>query len=475
MLYWICMNESIFWYDLETFGLSPFSDRIAQMAGIRTDYELNIIGDPVILYCKPTDDYLPTPQSCLVTGITPQVALAKGLCEADFIERINREFSKPRTVVAGFNNISFDDEFIRNALYRNFFDPYEREYKNGCSRWDILDLVRACHDLRPEGINFLHKTEKGMPAFKLVYLTEDNGIEQEGAHDAMVDINATINVAKLIKTKQPRLYNWYFTHRSKESIGTLIKTLTHDPVLYTCASFTNEKGCTRPIAPLSGHPEISNAIYAFDLTQDASLLAKANSEEILSVPGVIRISLNKCPYIAPIEMLTKLPEVQQRLGIDLSLMEKNLSIIKKDSTLMQRLSQSHESKQFAEETDPDMRIYADGYTTNRDKINFRLVREAKPQDKLYQNIHFDSEKANKMLFRQVARNWPKYLTDKERAMWKNFCATRLLQPIGRNPSYESYMRTVNELLSSMDITGKQKLVLVALREWGETLHERVLS
>ena len=475
MIYSVCMNESIFWYDLETFGLSPFSDRFAQAAGIRTDYDLNIISDPLLIYCRPTDDYLPSPQSCLVTGITPQAALAKGVCEADFIEILNKEFSRPRTVVAGFNNINFDDEFIRNALYRNFFDPYEREYRNGCSRWDILDLVRACHDLRPEGIKFLHKNPSGAPAFKLVYLTEDNNIAQEGAHDAMVDIHATINVAKLIKTKQPRLYNWYFTHRTKESISPLIKTLTHEPILYTCASFTSVYGCTRPIAPLGGHPEISNEIYAFDLTEDASLLKEANPDEILSVPGIIKIALNKCPYIAPIEMLIKLPDVQKRLNINMSEVEKNLAIIKSDRTLLQRLSQSKEKRLYAEESDVDMRIYSDGYTTNRDKINFRLIREAKPQDKLYQNRHFDSDKANKMLFRQVARNWPKYLTDKEKSMWKNFCATRLLQPIGRNLSFDSYMRAVNELLQSMDISGKDKLVLVALRERGESLHERVLS
>ena len=177
-------NQTFFWYDLETFGLNPNFDRIAQFAGVRTNMNLEVIDKPLMLYCTLSPDYLPTPQSCLITHITPQIVNERGINEAQFISRINKEFSVPNTIVTGFNNLKFDDEFIRNALYRNFFDPYEREFKNGCSRWDILDLVRAAHDLRPEGINWNHKTEKGNPSFKLVYIAEDNNLKQEHAHDA---------------------------------------------------------------------------------------------------------------------------------------------------------------------------------------------------------------------------------------------------------------------------------------------------
>lgn len=463
------------WYDLETFGLSPFSDRIAEAAAVRTDMDLNIISDPIILYCKLSPDYLPNPESCLVTGITPQLVQNKGVCEAEFIETLNKEFSKSDTVTVGFNNISFDDEFIRNALYRNLYDPYEREYKNRCSRWDILNLVRACHDLRPEGVNFFHTNENGNTSYKLVHLTEDNGIEQEGAHDAMVDVYATINVARLIKTKQPKLYNWYFTHRSKEGASSQLNLVKHTPVLYTNVYFTNEYGSTRPIAPLGAHSELSNTYFAFDLTADASVLKDADASNILSVPGVVKISANKCPYIAPIEMLTRLPEVQKRLHIDLKLMEKNLEIIKSLDGLLQLLAGAKDCRDYPDDPDPDMRIYSDGFVTARDKINFNQVRRAKPQDKLYQALRFDSSKAEKLIFRQVARNWPKYLSDKDKALWKNFCASRLLQPLGNNLSYSSYMRTVDELLLSMDISARDKLVLVALKEYGEKLNAEILS
>lgn len=468
------MNESMFWYDLETFGLSPFTDRIAQFAGVRTDMDLKIISDPVILYCRPTPDYLPTPQSCLVTGITPQIALKNGLIEAKFIEKVLKEIARPKTVTVGFNNIGFDDEFIRNCLYRNFYDPYEREWKNGCSRWDVLDLVRACHDLRPEGINFAHRSEDGRPQFKLVYLTEDNNIDQEGAHDALVDVLATINVVKLIRSRQPKLYNWYFTHRGKDAIRQLLDPIMHTPVLYTCAAFTSPNGCTRPIAPLSAHPAMDSTFYVFDLTYDAENLVGASADEILSVPGVMKIQTNRCPYIAPIEMLTKVRDVQMRLGTDLDLMERNLSIIRAERGIVDAIRQTRKEEFFQDEKDPDARIYSDGFTTRHDKELFEKLRSLRPEEKLRTRFHFDSEKADKMLFRQVARNWPEVLTEKEKQMWKNFCAARLLQPLGKNPSLDSYQRTVNELLESVDTTGKEKLVLIALREYANNLSDRMV-
>ena len=169
-------NSSIFWYDFETYGDNPRRDRASQFAGIRTDEALNIISEPLVMYCRPSDDFLPNPLACQITGITPQQAQAKGLNEAEFIKNINEELSKPETCVAGYNNIRFDDEMTRQLLYRNFFDPYEREWKNGNSRWDIIDMVRLCAATRPAGINW-PKKEDGSNSFKLEQLTAANQIE----------------------------------------------------------------------------------------------------------------------------------------------------------------------------------------------------------------------------------------------------------------------------------------------------------
>lgn len=465
------MAPSFLFYDLETFGLDPRADRIAQAALVRTDMELNVISDPVVLLCRIAPDYLPSPSSCLVTGITPQKTLKEGLCEFDFISRLNEEFSRPSTVTLGFNSIAFDDEFVRNTLYRNLMDPYEREWMNSCSRWDILDLVRAVHDFRPQGINFFHKKENGSTSYRLVHLTEDNSIPQEGAHDALVDVNATIQVARLIKQKQPQLFSFYFNNRHKSRINAMLNTLDSTPVMYTCQYFTNEHGSSRPIAPVSFDKERSSTVLCLDLTRDIRKLAEAG--EIGS--AIVRVTTNRCPFIAPITILTNVPEVQKRLATDMRLMNENLDYIRQNKSMLVKLLMD-ESTPFPPDTtsDPDLRIYLDSFYSDSDRVSMKLVNSYPPERKLRVNMHFDSEKISKLLFRQVARNWPEVLSENERILWKNYCATRLLQPFNRNPDYNSYMKEISDKLNSMGTDARDKLILVAMREYGQNLYNSLM-
>ena len=188
-------QATFFWFDYETWGVNPAKDRPCQFAGVRTDMDFNIIGKPLVIYCQPPADYLPSPEAALITRITPQKALKDGLTEPEFIERIHNELSTPNTTSLGYNSIRFDDEVTRYTLYRNFFDPYAWSWQNGNSRWDLLDVMRTCYALRPEGIEW-PVNEEGVPSFKLEKLSVANGIEHENAHDAMADVIATIELAK---------------------------------------------------------------------------------------------------------------------------------------------------------------------------------------------------------------------------------------------------------------------------------------
>lgn len=179
--------HTFYWHDYETWGSNPRVDRPAQFAGIRTDLDLNIIGEPLVLYCKPPPDLLPDPEACLITGITPQQALSSGVLEYQFIAAIHNELSRPNTCCVGYNNIRFDDEITRHLLYRNFYDPYEREWKNGNTRWDIIELVRACYALYPEGINW-PLNEEGKISFKLEDIALANGLAPYKSHDALSDV-----------------------------------------------------------------------------------------------------------------------------------------------------------------------------------------------------------------------------------------------------------------------------------------------
>ncbi len=467
-------NETFFWYDLETFGLNPHYDRIAQFAGQRTDRNLNPIGAPVLLYCKLSDDYLPDPLSCLITSITPQEVQQRGMCESDLIDRINQEFSKPGTCVAGFNSVRFDDEFIRNALYRNFLDPYRREWSNGNSRWDIIDLVRAAYDLRPEGIEWPPKKENGNPAFKLTELTAANNISHEGAHDALSDVNATIAVAKLIKEKQPKLFAYYLGLRKKAKVKELLQVPLGEPVLYTSAQFTTPNGCSHLVMPITAVPNNPNSIICFDLSYDIATLLRAGEEDIMRIPGVLKIAMNKCPFISTMKVLT--PDLAIKLGIDVETCMFRYNRLTQESMLPVFFRNAAERDEYEQVRDPDFRIYADGFFQDSDQRKFMLIRGAEPSQKLNLNLQFEDQRCPQMLWRHVCRNWPEVLTDDEARKWRSFAANRLLNPPGEAPvNLAFFKRKVAEKLESTDTTPKEKIVLSQLKAYGDELVQKLFE
>ena len=224
-------QPTLFWYDFETSGIDSRRDRIFQVAALRTNLDFEPVDEPINIFCKPSADFLPHPQACLVTGITPQMADEKGISETEFCHKLNKQLMQANTCTLGYNSLSFDDEFTRNLMYRNLRDPYAREWQNGNSRWDLIDLVRSAFALRPDGINWpVH--DNGKPSFKLEDLTKANNLEHEQAHDALSDVYATIAVARLIKEKQPKLYNYIFNHRDKNSVFKLLSVMDPKPVMY---------------------------------------------------------------------------------------------------------------------------------------------------------------------------------------------------------------------------------------------------
>jgi exodeoxyribonuclease-1 len=211
-------THTFLWHDYETFGAQPRRDRPAQFAAIRTDAELNEIGEPLMLFCQPANDYLPDPQSCLITGITPQQCLELGVPEHEFARQIEAAFAEPGTIGVGYNTIRFDDEVTRFLFWRNLLDPYAREWQNNCGRWDLLDVVRMTYALRPEGIEWPTHPD-GRPSFRLEDLTRANGLSHEAAHDALSDVRATIALARLIRNKQPRLFDFCLELRRKDKVA----------------------------------------------------------------------------------------------------------------------------------------------------------------------------------------------------------------------------------------------------------------
>ena len=476
--------NSIFWHDYETFGADTRKDRPCQFAGVRTDLELNIIDEPVTIYCKPNDDFLPSPDACLITGITPQLAYQEGVREAEFSHYINSLFSVPGTCVAGYNSIRFDDEISRNLFYRNFIDPYEREWKNGNSRWDIIDLVRLTHALRPEGINW-PKDENGLPSFRLERLTEANNIAHEAAHDAMSDVYATIAVAKLIKEKQPQLYDYVFNHRSKSSILPFFEKRDMKPLFHVSSKFPASKGCCALVLPLFQHPTNSNGYVVFDLRQNPEELHLLSNDEVKSRlysksvdliaqnkfrPALKTIHINKCPMISPASVIKSIPD-DSLVNWDLSMAKITLHLnwIRSNPEFIAKLlTVFNEESSFPAESDPDLMIYS-GFINGADKNLLASVRSASEVELAENEFPFIDTRLPELLFRYKARNFPGTLTDEEQGKWENYRATKLLNNDSQYLTFENYYRRIQELASKPNLSEKNKNILEELKYYGESI------
>lgn len=430
-------QPTFYFHDYETFGINPALDRPSQFAGVRTDTHFNIIDDPLVIYCKPAQDYLPDPTAVLITGITPQLAIQKGMCEAEFIKQIYQEFSKPNTCILGYNNIRFDDEVTRNILYRNFYDPYEYSWKNGSSRWDLLDVIRACYALRPEGINWPTNAE-GLPSFRLEHLTKANNIEHEHAHDAMSDVYATIAMTKLIKQKQPKLLDYFFSLRNKKKVAELIDIVNMTPIIHISGMLGAYRGNMSLVCPIAWHPLQPNAAIICDLTGDIDSILTLSveqireklytkTEDLKQVEKRIPLKLihtNKCPIVAPLKTL--LPDNAKRFNIDIHQCLINQEKLQQHQAMLQEKMRAlfSMSPDYAVNEDVDAQLYA-GFLNHQDKLHCNTIRTTPPDLLDTLSFTFDDSRLKSLFFRYKARNYPQILTEQEQLMWKDYCQDKL--------------------------------------------------
>lgn len=468
------MENTFYWYDLETSGTEPKWDRIVQFAGLRTDADLNVIGDEFCSYVQLPDDVLPNPQATLVTGITPQITHAKGMSETSALVEINRLFSKPNTCVAGYNSLRFDDEFIRYSFYRNMLDPYAREWQQGNSRWDLIDLVRATGALRREGIEW-PTDEEGLPVYKLEELTKANGIEHGQAHDAMSDVVATAGMARLIKEKQPRLFEYYFNLRNKKAIRTLLEPYGATLCVQVSAMYPRERYGVAPIVSVCRHPTNSNSVIVVDLAQDVepllSLPAEALAEKLFTPgaeerPPLREVRLNRCPFIAQVEVLSE--ENLARTGIDLKAARERARRLRQPG-LTEKLARVYTQPRPKPAADPDAALY-DGFLQDDDRSRCQSL-HADLAKGIWRDMDFSDKRLHALAKRMKARSFPSLLDPEEIAPWRSFVREKLSAE-GDWLNLPEFDAQLDEMLKDPQLNERDYALLVKLGEHAQDVRDR---
>jgi len=473
------MSASFLFYDLETSGFNPKEARVMQFAGLRTDLKLNPIEAPHNYLIKLTEDVVPDPDAVLITGITPQQTLSEGISEAEFLKIFHEQISVPDTIFVGFNSVRFDDEFMRYLNYRNFYDPYEWQWKEGRSRWDLLDLVRMTRALRPEGIEWPFDS-KGNPANRLELLTSVNKLDHTSAHDALSDVMASIELAKLIRSKQPDLFKFLLKMRKKDNVAKLVHG--GQPYLYTSGKYASEWEKTTTVATLAEHPE-RQGVLVYDLRYDPKPFAKLNPGDLAEAwrrrkdePGprlpVKTLKFNRCPAIAPLSVLDESSE--KRLNLSPKQIQKNFTALQKTDLAknvllaLELLDEKYQAQLLEDEGEVDTKLYEGFVNDPGDKNKMSVVRAASIDDLAKLDVNFKDQRLQSLVPLYKARNFPRTLTDEERAIWERFKERKILG--GKAESrLNRYFARIAELETKPNLSGKEKYLLEELKLYGQSI------
>lgn len=502
-------TPTFYWHDYETFGLNRYVDRPAQFAGLRTALDFVPQGEPDVWYCKPSLDYLPDVRACYVTGITPQLAHERGLPEAQFAGRIFERFNTPETIVVGYNNFHFDDEVTRALFWRNLYDMYAHQFRNGCSRWDLYPFVLAVWALRDEGIVW-PKRQSNLPeqadlvSFRLEKLTEANGIAHTHAHDAASDVLATAALAKFLADKQPRLWQWALKNRTKQAVASALQSAVQraQSCLWVDPAAGQRAGFLRFVVPISTAPVNKNEVIVWDCRFDPSQLVSMSAQDIYRLAfapkdkraegevrmPLCRLKINQSPFVcADLRVVT--PRVLERFAIDMDAIDGNVKRLSEVLTLiqgpvMQALELANDAR--AASDDVDLALYEAGFMGELDRdqasrmhaMDAQTIAERVAEGKL----HFDDPRLNELLFRMRAHSWPETLNASERERWRAHCRKMLSGVLTHRIGLQEYFDLLDACNGQAQLeheNGKMDDalyqaridVLEALYQWGECAGE----
>ncbi len=467
------MAQTFFFYDLETSGLNAREDRIMQFAGRRASMDLTPIGEPYNMLVALSDDTLPNPDALMVTGITPQKTVDEGYSEVQFARILNDEVFTPDTIVVGFNNIRFDDEFIRHLLWRNFYDPYEWCWKDGRSRWDMLDVVRMTRALRPEGISW-PLDDAGEPTNRLELITRENDIFHKNAHDAMSDVDALIDVTKLIRDKQPQLFEYLLKMRDKKEVVKLVNVDDKKPFVYSSGRYDKEFAKTTVAFPLTAGRNGNVVVY--DLRYDPTLFIdlseselahkvyaswqERQAEDFVKLPAK-ELQPNRCPAVAPLGVLAH-GGGWAKISLDAETIAKHQKILLAHPEFAEKLRTIFENKpEFTRSPDPEAQLY-DGFLNDRDRLRAEAVRNASERELDDFHPNFADERLPGLLLHYKARNFPKTLSGDEREMWQTWRAARIQTQLPK------YMAALQRFAASV-LDPDKEFIVQELQLWAESI------
>lgn len=464
-------QRSFLWHDYETFGANVRQDRPAEFACWRTNENFEPVAEPLTIRCQPTLDYLPDPVACAITGIGPETAYREGCSEPEFALQVSAEMGTAQTCVVGYNSMRFDDEITRSLFWRNFIDPYEREWARGNSRYDLIDLARAAQALRPSGVIWPSRDD-GHPSFKLSDLSTANALPHRHAHAALSDVEATLALARLLHTAQPKLLSFGLGLRHKARVMEWLDWRQRLPIIHVSQRFPAERGCLAQVIPVAMHPSQNGKIIVVDAAHDPEALLTWPAEDLarmLLTPasdphrialGLKLVHANRSPFLAPLSVLEGVD--LKRIRFDADAIERHTALLRAADGLDRKLQQVYKllDSQIRAPQDADAALY-EGFVADSDRSLCRRWHNAQPDQLVELSKKFADPRLQTLAFRYRARHHENTLDPTEQQLWLNHCRERL-----NNPE-----RPIDQYLNGIREIGMKTPALAAdLELWGKRIY-----
>lgn len=460
-------------YDLETSGLDKQNDQIYQFSAIITDEDFNIIDEPINIFCEPRDDVIPHPRAILTTGIDVNDLKEKGLNEYDFAREVNKILSQYSGLcVTGYNNIRFDNEFIRNLFYRNALNPYMHEYADENSKSDILGLVRLVFAMRPNIIKW-KKNKQGVLSQTLVDMSEANNIQHENAHDALSDVYATLSIAKKIKDDAQELYNYYYKLTDKKYVVSLIEN--SDVFIHIDRSYGIENSCYSLVMPIAVMPNNPNAVVVWNLRKDPrdilNIPLEENRDELFSSRelNVLKvIYVNKCPTVVPLEMFVQHSSNRNNINIDECV--RNSGFMADSPDFIEALTSCIDTERSIPD-DVDMQLYSGGFLSYDDTEGLNSLHKSDKYDWKYEKNNFEDERVSLIIERILGRNNKEVLNKNELKEWAKYCLDKF-ERSNDALTYHEFSLECNELTLKETLSQEQLELISDLKTYVNDLIEK---
>jgi exodeoxyribonuclease-1 len=472
---------SFMMHDYEGGGVSGIKSGATQFAGVRVNMDLVPIDLPIDVYCKPNIDRLPSLEAVLITRISPLYCLNNGVSEFEFFKMINEEMSFPNTCVAGFNSVGYDDVMSRSGFYANLLPVYDRENKNGNSRWDMYRVVQAYYALRPDGIVWPPGKDGNNASLRLEDIAKANNIVQENAHNAVDDVLAMIDVCRLLKGANEQLWQYLFTNRSKHYVNDCVRTSLSNskPLIYINSYAGVAKRLISVVMPLSVPLADKNEVAFVDLSGDFEQLLNTPPDKIkellfapkevinelsVSRPAIGKFKVNQLPIVMPFSAI-KDDSVRSGAGIDLELIKANFAKCYANLGRLEELIMSVYSDPDYGDDNPYIEdtVYSAGFPAKCDKVYLDAM-HSMPIEKLAEEFTFFKPNMNELKNRLLCLHLPESVPTSDYEDFRKLAIEKLTTPKDDRVTIESVEHGISEHESC-----EEEHVQILLRDYKEYL------